>query len=170
MDCQQIAKTVGWLGETWGFWIQTGAFLISALAGVAVIYYNGKQGRTRALIDLMIHQKTDTELLAATSLVFKLHRENAQFSNFVRAAEPSPEKSAILKVLNNHEFIALGIRQRAFDEKIYKRMQCSNVLKVWDSARGFIHEVRRIEGRDTFFQELEHLAERWKKKPIQPKR
>ncbi|KVQ12444.1 DUF4760 domain-containing protein [Burkholderia ubonensis] len=164
MECQQIAKTVGWLGETWGFWIQTGAFLISALAGVAVIYYNGKQNRTKALIDLMIHQKTDKELLEATALVFRLHREDSQFSTFVK--QQSGERDAILKVLNNHEFIALGIRQGAFDEKIYKRMQCSNVLKIWDSARGFIYEVRRIEGKDTFFQELEQLAESWKKKPI----
>ncbi|ONC03260.1 hypothetical protein AQ910_10870 [Burkholderia pseudomallei] len=112
----------------------------------------------------MIHQKTDKELLDATALVFRLHRENSQFSDFVK--QHSSERDAILKVLNNHEFIALGIRLGAFDEKIYKRMQCSNVLKVWNSARGFIHEVRRIEGKDTFFQELEQLAESWKKNPI----
>lgn len=171
MNCQQIAKTVGWLGETWGFWIQTGAFLISAIAGVAVIYYNGKQGRTKALIDLIIQQKTDHKLLEATALVFHLHRQNTQFSRYVTPdlrPEEKATREAIIMVLNNHEFIALGIRQGAFDERIYKRMQCSNVLKVWDAARGFVHEVRRMEQKDTFFQELEKLAERWKKSPIKP--
>ncbi|MEK6293844.1 MAG: DUF4760 domain-containing protein [Paraburkholderia tropica] len=174
MDCQQIAKTVGWLGETWGFWIQTGAFLISALAGVAVIYYNGKQGRTKALIDLIIQQKTDHKLLEATQQVFVLHRNNMQFSRYVPSNLTDPDeiatREAIIMVLNNHEFIALGIRQGAFDEKIYKRMQCSNVLKVWDAARGFVNEVRQMEKKDTFFQELEMLAERWKKKPVKPNR
>ena len=46
----QAVKTVGWFGESWGFWIQTGAVFLSAIAAVAVIYYNGKQARLRALI------------------------------------------------------------------------------------------------------------------------
>ncbi len=58
MECQQIAKAIGWLGETWGFWIQTGAFFLTAIGAIAVIYYNGKQARLRALIDLVVHQKT----------------------------------------------------------------------------------------------------------------
>ncbi|WP_428983496.1 DUF4760 domain-containing protein [Paraburkholderia phymatum] len=40
----------------------------------------------------------------------------------------------------------------------------------WDAARGFGHEVRRMEKRDTFFQEIEHLAERWKRSPVAPNR
>jgi hypothetical protein len=166
MDCQQIAKTVGWLGETWGFWIQTGAFLISAAAGVAVIYYNGKQGRSKALIDLIVQQKTNKDLIDATKLVYKLGRSGNHFSEYAPEGKDGPERDAILMVLNNHEFIAVGIRTGAFDERIYKQLQCSNVLKVWRLSAGFVAELRKISGTDTVFQDVESLAERWKKKPI----
>lgn len=73
MDAQQAVKAIGWLGETWGFWIQTGAFFLSALGAIAVIYYNGKQARLRALIDHIVHQKTDKELVEATRPVNALH-------------------------------------------------------------------------------------------------
>jgi hypothetical protein len=168
MDGQQIAKTVGWLGETWGFWIQTGAFLISAVAGVAVIYYNGKQGRSKALIDLIVEQKTNKDLIDATKLVYKLGREGNHFSEYAPESKSGVERDAILMVLNNQEFIAVGIRTGAFDEEIYKQIQCSNLLKVWRLSAGFVAELRKISGNDTIFQDVETLADRWKKDPIRP--
>lgn len=162
--CQPI-KSLGWLGETWGFWIQTGAFVLSALAGVAVIYYNGKQGRLRATIDLIIHQKSDKALLACVDQVYKLSGSKVQFSNYA-SDHDSEEFKCILKVLNNHEFIALGIRQKTFDENIYKKMQYSNVMKVWRSSAGIIGEIRNSQGIQTLFQEFEWLAKRWEKNPL----
>jgi hypothetical protein len=165
MDCSQPIKTIGWFGETWGFWIQTGAFILSALAGVAVIYYNAALARTRATIDLIIHQKADKELLAAVEKVYQMHRDKIQFSMYADKHD-SEECKCILRVLNNHEFIALGIRQKAFDEKIYKLMQFSNVMKVWNASRGIISEIRQAQQKDTLFQEFEWLARRWNKDPI----
>ena len=162
--CQPI-KSLGWLGETWGFWIQTGAFVLSALAGVAVIYYNGKQGRLRATIDMIIHQKSDKELLASVEQVYKLSGDKVQFSKYASDHE-CVEFRCILKVLNNHEFIAIGIRQKTFDEEIYKRMQYSNVMKVWRSSAGIVSEIRNSQGIQTLFQEFESLAKRWEQSPL----
>ena len=163
-ECQHAIKSIGWLGETWGFWIQTGAFFLSALAGIAIIYYNGKQARLRALIDLLVHQKTDSELIEATKFVNALHLSKEAWSKHI---EPDCEaRKHILLVLNNQEFIAVGIRLRAFDEKTYKDMQCSNILRLWDASKGFIAEVRRDAKKDTIFQDFERLAKRWAKDPI----
>lgn len=164
MDDQQIVKTIGWLGESWGFWIQTGAFFLSALGAIAVIYYNGKQARLRALIDLIVHQKTDVDLLAATRLVNSLHKEGKPWTQHL--SPECDERKAILKILNNQEFIAVGIRMKAFDESVYKQMQCTNLLRLWDASKGFIEEIRRERSKDTLFQDFELLALRWKKSPI----
>lgn len=164
MEEQQIVKTIGWLGESWGFWIQTGAFFLSALGAIAVIYYNGKQARLRALIDLIVHQKTDSDLADATRLVNALHQKGTRWTSHL---DPScDERKAILKVLNNQEFISVGIRMKAFDESVYKEMQCTNVLRLWESSKGFIEEIRSERKRDTLFQDFEKLALKWKKKPI----
>lgn len=163
-ECQQIAKTVGWLGETWGFWIQTGAFFMSAVGAIAVIYYNGKQARLRALIDLIVHQKTDQELVEATRRVNALHVGTAPWTAHLNPA--CQERKDILLILNNQEFIAVGVRLGSFDENTYKQMQCTNLLRLWEASKGFIEEIRRERGKDTLFQDFEKLALKWKKCPI----
>jgi hypothetical protein len=164
MDGQQIAKTIGWLGESWGFWIQTGAFFLSAVGAIAVIYYNGKQARLRALIDLIVHQKTDNELVEATRRVNALHKSGVPWTSHLD--KNCSERKDILLILNNLEFIAVGVRLGSFDENTYKQMQCTNVLRIWEASKGFIEEIRSERKKDTLFQDFEKLALRWKKKPI----
>src|SRR5690606_17912226 len=119
MESQQIVKSIGWLGETWGFWIQTGAFVLSAVAAVAVIYFNGRQARKRATIDLMLHQKNNQKLLEDTKTVWALADKTKTFAALAKDTK-SEECTCIFRVLNGYEFVALGIRKRAFDENIYK--------------------------------------------------
>lgn len=164
MDAQQAVKAIGWLGETWGFWIQTGAFFLSALGAIAVIYYNGKQARLRALIDHIVHQKTDKELVEATRRVNALHGSGQSWTTHLNPE--CEQRKDILLILNNQEFIAVGVRLGAFDENTYKQMQCTNVLRLWEASKGFIEEVRRERKKDTLFQDFEKLALRWKKNPI----
>lgn len=165
-DAAQATEVIRFLGESIGFWIQTTAISLSAFGAVGVIYHNGKVARRRASIDHIIHQKTDKTLLEAIQMVYKLHDSKTPFSQFCLDKE-APEREAILQVLNNHEFIALGIRRGAFEERIFKELQCSNFLKVWDASSGMIQELRQIAGnRKTLFQEFEWLAKRWEKKPL----
>lgn len=137
---------------------------MSALGAIAVVYYNGKQARLRALIDLIVHQKTDSDLLDATRLVNGLHEKGRPWTAHLDSA--CEERKAILKILNNQEFIAVGIRMGAFDESVYKQMQCTNLLRLWDASKGFIEEIRSERKKDTLFQDFEKLALRWKKDPI----
>lgn len=150
------------LGESIGFWIQTGAVFLSAVAAIYIIYHNGKLAKRRALIDLIIQQKSDEKLIEATREVYALSKAGNHISQLV----DSEKEPTILRVLNNQEFIAVGIRTGAFDEDVYKEIQCSNVLKLWTATSGFIQEVRKIDGKNTLFQDFERLAKRWGKNPI----
>lgn len=78
----------------------------------------------------------------------------------------SEESDAILKILNHYEFIASGIREGAFDEKIYKRMQYGLVTRDWESLNGYIADLRKARAHKTLFQEFEWLGKRWKKKSL----
>lgn len=163
-DCQQIVKTVGWFGETWGFWIQTGAFLLSAFGAIAVIHYNGKQARLQALINLLTQQKTDVELIAATKLINELHAREARWTDHMDHG--CAERKAILKVLNNLEFIAVGVHMKAFHETSYKQMQFTNVQRVYKASSAFITVLRQEARVPTLYQDFERLAKRWEAKPI----
>ena len=156
--------------------IQTAAITISAIAAVWMIYHNGKLAGRQALINLIIQQRSDRELNEAFSIVYSL--ANAQtnlLSHYVPAIPPETERdhalylkrrSAILKVLNTQEFVAVGIRLGAFDENVYKQLQCSNVTTIWKATSGFVSELRKTTDRPAIFQDLEHLAQKWDKDPI----
>lgn len=135
------------------------------MAAVAVIYYNGRTAKRRATVDVVVHQKNDKELNEALSIVLRYHRENKSLTPFIENFS-SPEGKAIRLVLNNHEFICLGIRRGAFEERMIKFMQHYNYMRTWEACCAVVHEIRRIEKRDTIFQEFEWLAERWKRKPL----
>lgn len=152
------------LGESIGFWVQTGAIFISTLAAVFVIYYNGILAKKRALIDLIIQQKSDEGLITAIQRVYHLHEAGNHLSSLVES--DTDDRKALLRVLNNQEFIAVGIRKGAFDGSVYKELQCSNVLKLWSATSGFVHEIRKIDGKNTLFQDFELLAKKWEKKPL----
>lgn len=157
-------KMVWWLGETIGFWIQTGAFFLSAAAAVLVIYHNGRLAKKRALIDLIIQQKSDEGLTQAVRRVYDLADGGNHLSSLV--GTDTADRRTILQVLNNQEFIAVGIRLNAFDEAVYKQLQYNNVVKLWDATSGFIHELRKIDARKTLFQDFEALSKRWLRDPI----
>ncbi|MGZ8256401.1 MAG: DUF4760 domain-containing protein [Gallionella sp.] len=165
MDCHEAIKIALWMGESMGFWIQTGAVFLSAIAAIFVIYHNGVMARRRATVDHIIHQKSDDGLLSSIRLVYQLYEEKTRLSDFLESPESS-EYQAILKVLNNHEFIALGIRRAAFEEKIYKELQYSNFVKVYEASAGIVAELRRSKNTQTLFQEFEWLIKRWKKSPL----
>ncbi|TCU98405.1 uncharacterized protein DUF4760 [Paracandidimonas soli] len=137
---------------------------MTAIGAIAVIYYNGKQARLRALIDLVVHQKTHQELVDATRRVNALHKKGGSWTKHL---DPDcQERKDILMILNNQEFIAVGVRLGSFDENTYKQMQYTNVMRLWEASKGFIEEIRREHKKDTLFQDFEKLALRWKKKPI----
>jgi len=154
------------LGETWGFWIQTGALIISAIAALWLIAASRRDNKRRATIDLVIQQKQDLELQAARRWVLSMH-ENRE-DNFTRylGDKDTDEFKHILRVLNNYEFIAAGIREDALDEEIFKRTQWSVVMKDWKALGGCVMELRRSSDRPTLFQEFEALAKRWKDQPL----
>lgn len=164
MPAEAVQQAAVFANTDLGFWIQTGALFISAISALALIGHNGRLARKRALIDLIIEQKSDAGLIADTQEVYRLHDGGNHLSSLV--GEDSPERRKVLHVLNNHEFIAVGIRLGAFDETVYKQMQCSNVIKMWSATSGFIHEIRKIDGKNTLFQDFESLAKRWEAKPI----
>ena len=169
MDCHESAKIVLWLGETLGFWVQTGAFILSAFGAIAIIYNNSHQAKKRATIDLVLHELTNPEIIEAKKQVAHYHDNKTDFTQLsCEEYKAKPENGHIRTVLNNYEFIAAGIKEGAFDEEIYKRVKRSILIRDWDALAAYVAEVRRRTGREKIYIEMQWLAERWKKSEIKP--
>lgn len=167
MDGNEAAKAVFWLGETLGFWIQSGAFIITAVGAVAIIYNNSHQAKKRATIDLVLHESQNPILMEAKKQVSKYHDTKVNFTELSCGEHClKPENGFIQIVLNNYEFTAAGIKEGAFDEKIYKRTKYSLILRDWNAFSGYIAELRRAKNRNTLYMEFEWLAKRWGNRPI----
>lgn len=169
MGPHESAKIVLWLGETTGFWIQTGAIILSALVAIAILYNNSHQAKKRATIDLVLHETNNPEIIDAKKQVRHCHEDKIDITQLsCKGNEDKPENAAIKIVLNNYEFIAAGIKEGAFDEEIYKRMKRSIVIRDWEAFAAYITELRRQKKRDKLYIEFEWLAARWNKSEIRP--
>jgi hypothetical protein len=161
-----VTESLKYWGETLGFWVQTGALIISAIAAVWLIAANYRSDRRRHTVEIAKELIRDREITETKKVMATLHAQ--QKGNFARYLDQrgSPEYMAIMKTLNNYEFIAIGIRAGAFDEKIIKRMQFSITSRDWESLCPFINELRTQTKIDTLFQEFEWLGKRWTKSPL----
>ncbi len=75
-------------------------------------------------------------------------------------------KKNLMHVLNRHEFYAIGINSGLMDERLFKRIHCSNIIKVWEVTAPAVFAFRAKRSKDTFFRDLELLALRWKAEPL----
>lgn len=159
---------VAQFAQDYGPFITAGAIFVSGLIAAIAVIHNLRAARRRATIDLVMHERVNQRLLDARRKVLTLHHGNAEFTKFaLKEHGETDEAMALLTVLNFQEFVASGIREKAFDEEIYKRVWFSVVVRDWDAFEGFIRELRKTRNRPTLFQEFQWLAERWKKAPLE---
>lgn len=164
---EAVVETSRLLGETAGFWIQTTALLLTGLAALGTIWFNRVSAQQRATIDLILHQKIDQNLIEAKKIWADV-RKNEQFDEL--ACKPyeqdTKRRPHVLYILNNYEFIALGVRTGAFHEATYKRAFYGVLTRDWDSCEAFVISLRRQQCSQTLFQEYEALAKKWKESPL----
>src|ERR1700694_1101879 len=100
MQPQDTAKAVRWLGETGGFWIQTGALFLSALGGLWIVFSRSTSERRRATVDLIIHQTNDHDFVSAKKTFLGI-RDGGNIARFL-SQKDTAEYTAIMKILNTH--------------------------------------------------------------------
>ena len=84
------------------------------------------RARQRAMIDLLIAQNANAQFIDSLKKVRLLREDiHSHVARYVQTDDDT--RSAILSVLNQLEFIAVGIRLGVFDEAIYKELSHSNV-------------------------------------------
>lgn len=162
-------QPITFFGENIGFWIQTGAIVLSAIyAGRQVRLLriqtdqNEIQAKRRATIDMVLDEKQDGNLVAARKKFAELRDSNNITAFACKPESEHPdENSAILAILNNYEFMAIGIREKALDEAIYRRMKNSLVIRDWEALASYVLEMRKKHKNPKLFVEFEVLAGDW---------
>ena len=124
------------LGESIGYWLQTVAIVSSACAAVVVIWHNGKTARLRATIDMLISEQRDDEYNEKYASLSKLINTDKSLVDYARFLDTEHQEFDNIRfVLNRLEFIAQGIRVGAFEEKIYKDLNCTKLPENMAGSR-----------------------------------
>ncbi|MDX8399003.1 MAG: DUF4760 domain-containing protein [Gallionellaceae bacterium] len=191
MDCNTLSNGTVLCEQAVSYWggIQTAAIVVSAAAAIWMIHsmnalakvraeedrdaaiaraeVDREVSRRRATVDLVLHQKRNLILVEAEKEFYKLEKAGVNFTAFACDSSKT-ENNCIIEVLNNHEFVASGLKDGAFDEESYKRMMHSIVTKDWELLKAYVTELRSSRKHHTLFQEFEWLAEKWKADPLKP--
>lgn len=183
MNPQEAAQTVKYFGESIGFWIQTGAFLLSAVAAALALFYNArqvrllrrqtisvdKQAKARATVDVVLHEKGDKVYQEARQRYATIRKAQATLTTLacIDPAQQQDDHSAVLQVLNNYEFMSAGIKSGAFDEDIYRRMKRGLLIRDWGDLQPFVAQLRVTQQRERLFVEFEWLANKWRGEPVE---
>lgn len=129
------------------------------------IKQNENTAKKRAIVDLILKQRDDKRLSDTFKRLYQLRESRTPISEVCKK-DPQIQDD-IVYALDTMEFIAVGIRLNAFDEAVYKELQCTKVIKTWDSVAGFVMELREKKRTKTIYQDLEQLANTWSANPIQ---
>lgn len=155
--------------QDWTSVTQSAVIFISAIIAVCTITSTRKTSKERATLDVVLGDYQDKDLVEASNMIFTLVREdrNQLFTVFQNEdGEKANERSLLLLVLNRYEFYASAMNHGILDEQLFKRLHCSNFIKLWDAVSPTVMSIRDKERKDTLFKDLEILVLRWKSNPL----
>jgi hypothetical protein len=164
--------------------IQTIVIAISAVIAFLTINASKNTSRERATLDIIIDDYRDTNLFEAKTSVYDFIENKGEYvsknkdidkESLVEICREHDSKLSdgdrllkkqLMLVLNRHEFYASAINTGLLDEDLFKRVHCSNIIKLWDKLYPTINQIRQVAKKDTIFKDLEILALRWKANPL----
>lgn len=145
------------------------------LLGVIVALYSVKSSRViarkRQTADAILKMQHDSRRVDSLKRIRELHEnDECNIRSYGKIdRRDSTELADILYVLNYYEFVAVGICEGIFDDKMWKRANYSTVDKLWERVFGLVAELRMTRNQETMYQELEELVTRWRRNPLKIK-
>jgi hypothetical protein len=154
--------------QTYGLWVQTGAIVVSAIGVVLTILWNVRIASRRATLDLVMAEQSEDGLIRERTEFIKL-RDAGHLAQWADPVKSSSDESAIVRAtLNRYELVAIGIRRRTLDEKLYKRWCRTTLVGDWMACKPFVMQLRQNTQAATYFNEFEALVRKWATKGERP--
>jgi hypothetical protein len=152
------------------------------VTAIVAILTQTRVARRRAAIDFFLKTDLDHNMLEAhrdykaAVRELKLHLAAGQT---VKSFEESKEKvyQSILKYLNIHELVAVGVKNRVFDDDVCYNFWADALVQHANETKAVIdHEIESEGTPSAAFMELRKLsfewnkrAQRWRDKQAKPK-
>ena len=146
---------------------------LAFLGTLFVIKSNKLNTRRKNAADIVLAMSGDSLMVEGLEEIRKIIANGNANSYFAElgelklAEDKRPQQTSISYVLNRYEYVAVGIDCGTYDEEIIKRSNYNKLIRIYDSCQPMIDATRRATGKQTIWSEMQTLAERWKKYPLQ---
>lgn len=168
-----------WTVIEWFYFLQTVIFFVSAVIAYHTIRSSKEMAKEKSTLETILADNKDPAFVSAKNrLHFYIEKiqvdgQEKSLASICEMEEASLKaqeldiKRDLLLVLNRHEFYAIGINTRLFDEQLFKRMHCSNFLKLWKRVEPAVTQLRNKSQKTTLFRDFEILVQKWQKNMLQ---
>ena len=165
-----------WGTSDWLMFWQLLVILITAVIALITIFIGKRTSKQRATLDVILNYYQDDRLVTSLELIIKYIRGTAVDDHGIpislydiyqdKDKSWDKEKACLMTLINRHEFYACAINTGVLDETLFKRVHCTNFIKLWNAVSPLVMKIREEERKDTLFIDLEILVSRWKANPL----
>lgn len=151
------------------------AVVIGLLVALATIFYNIRTAKKSQTSVFFAESRHDIKYLEGQHALRQVHNSGKSFRSYIFPSGPQlsdEEKDERLKIqycLNFYERLSVSIKNGSYDEVMIKQVFYSSIVQNYEISEPFIKALREQKRRNTYYQEFEWLAKRWKKKPLKSK-
>lgn len=128
---------------------------------------NSIETRRKSSMDILFSLEKDLEFSKSKKLI--MNERDLEVLFFQQSSVNDSIHNELVKLRdsfyycsNIYEFLALSIRKNTIDEQIFTSLYRSRFLKFWGKIQPVIKEIRRNESKNTLFENIEWLADRYK--------
>jgi hypothetical protein len=137
-------------------------------AGLATCGWLYTARRARALakkqhtVNVMLQASFNAEFQAAVRTIGPFVRNG----NLMDLAQPGKETEvfAFRRVANHYEFMASGLRNGDFYERLIRDSERASIVTFFEKSEQYIRSLRNVRRRIAIYEHLEWLADRWERK------
>ncbi len=141
------------------------AILIGAALATVGWLYTGRRARTLArkqhTINVMLQASFNREYGQSFNVMVPhlKSRKCPDFSN----DQNEDVRAQFRTVMNHYEFIAAGLRNGDFDERLIRDSERATLVIIFETTEKYIYALRDSRQRQSIYEHLEWLHNRWTK-------
>jgi hypothetical protein len=149
--------------QNFGLWLQSGAIFLSFVGVIISAAVTRGVARRRGTLDLIMGEESNDLLLKTRQKYLDL-RATGHMVQWADPGKASGDEAAVLRsILNRYELIAIGIKKRTLNARLYKIFARTTVVRDWIACKPFVIQRRQSTSTPALYIQFEALAKKWAK-------
>lgn len=147
---------------------ETAVLIGAGLATCGWLYTARRQrslSRKQHTINVMLQASLNKEMRDALGAVAPMLRLRQCAPDLPTNEERADLWKAVRLLLNHYEFVAAGLRNGDFYERLVKDSERGTIIAIAATCEQLIFQLRDTRARQSTYEHLEWLRTRWEKKP-----